>query len=192
MVGLDFGDLQGLAPPLAETFPDLLLADWRPSRRGRARARRTAACRSSAAPRRTAVLLHEMHVDRHVTESLPLKKWARSRREYEKPYIIARGCFCPFDDNREHDGISMRLADDEQLSSRRAWRALYNQAPGDSFVVIMNAARSGTNRDNVDKITSPLDQEKGRRALRRRPCLATAGSRVRLRCIRSSYIDFDP
>jgi hypothetical protein len=28
----------------------------------------------------------------------------------------------------------------------------------------------------------PLDQEKGRRALRRRPCPATAGSRGRFRC----------
>jgi hypothetical protein len=29
---------------------------------------------------------------------------------------------------------------------------------------------------------APLDQEKGRRALRRRPCPATAGSRGRFRC----------
>jgi hypothetical protein len=29
---------------------------------------------------------------------------------------------------------------------------------------------------------APLDQEKGRRALRRRPCSATAGSRGRFRC----------
>jgi hypothetical protein len=29
---------------------------------------------------------------------------------------------------------------------------------------------------------APLDQEEGRRALRRRPCPATAGSRGRFRC----------
>jgi hypothetical protein len=29
---------------------------------------------------------------------------------------------------------------------------------------------------------APLDQEKGRRALRRRPCPATAGSQGRFRC----------
>jgi hypothetical protein len=35
----------------------------------------------------------------------------------------------------------------------------------------------------MDDLGSPLGQEKGRRALRRRPCLATAGSWVRFRCI---------
>ena len=50
--------------------------------------------------------------------------------------------------------------------------------------LIMNVARGdGTNHRNVEKLSSPLNQEKGRRALRRRPCLATAGSRVRFRCI---------
>jgi hypothetical protein len=35
---------------------------------------------------------------------------------------------------------------------------------------------------------APLDQENGRRALRRRPCPATAGSQGRFRCFaRSTY-----
>jgi hypothetical protein len=35
---------------------------------------------------------------------------------------------------------------------------------------------------SIEKFSAPVDQEKGRRALRRRPCLATAGSWVRFRC----------
>jgi hypothetical protein len=35
----------------------------------------------------------------------------------------------------------------------------------------------------MDDLGSPLGQEKGRRVLRRRPFLTTAGSWVRFRCI---------
>ena len=35
---------------------------------------------------------------------------------------------------------------------------------------------------------APLDQEKGRRALRRRPCPATAGSRGRFRCVAFRHV----
>jgi hypothetical protein len=49
-------------------------------------------------------------------------------------------------------------------------------------VAQLDRARCHHDSRNIEKLSSPIDQEKGRRALRRRPFLATAGSWVRFRC----------
>ena len=77
-------------------------------------------------------------------------------------------------------GLHQRLQFREQVAEPARWQ----DAARIPLSLMMNSARGdGTNHRNVEKFSSPLDQEKGRRALRRRPCLATAGSRVRFRCI---------